>query len=104
MLELVFSIYCILISLFMFYQSYAKVFTDKLPYISLSGGSSESVLVVVLANISAKWGLIFGVLGIVFIVISCLFRLRDKSNEIETFKMLIIITIVLTIVGVGCLL
>ena len=104
MLEIMFSIYVIVVSLLMFYQSYARVVSTTLPYLSLTEGSTEYVLFVVLGNGALKWGMIFGVAGIVFVIASAIARWKDNNLETSSIRMLILMMIIWTIVLFGCIL
>ena len=103
MIELVFSIYIIISSLLMFYQSYARLMSTNLPYLSITGGSSESVILVVLGNTALKWGTLLGVVGIVFIIVLTLVRRKDDSINTSATRMLILMIIIWTIVLFGCI-
>lgn len=103
MIELVFSIYIIISSLLMFYQSYARLMSTNLPYLSITGGSSESVILVVLGNTALKWGTLLGVVGIVFIIVLTLVRRKDDSINTSATRMLILMIIIWSIVLFGCI-
>lgn len=104
MVELVFSIYIIVVSLVLIYQSYARVIADSLPYLSITGGSTESVILVVLNNTAMKWGIVFGFIGLVFIILSLIVKKKDNTIETSTTSTLIIMIIVWTLLLLGCVL
>lgn len=87
----------------MFYQSYARLMSTNLPYLSITGGSSESVILVVLGNTALKWGTLLGVVGIVFIIVLTLVRRKDDSINTSATRMLILMIIIWSIVLFGCI-
>lgn len=104
MIEIVFSIYVIVASLLMFYQSYARLISTTLPYLSITGGSTESIILVVISNGALKWGMVLGIIGIVFVIMSTIARWKDDSIDTSATRMLILMTIIWTVVLFGCIL
>lgn len=101
MFEIVFSIYIIVISLGMIYQSYARLYADALHYFYMID-STDSVILVVLNNVAIKWGIPFGVIGIISSIV--LMVIIHKSEELCTsaMRMQVFMTIIWTLVLFGC--